>query len=64
MLILCLFSPHQTIQKSKENLTLHHMGKIFILLTYQDKIENLECYIFENVFTFKNFWDGLLAFAQ
>ena len=29
------------------------MGKFFI--SYWDKIENLECYIFENVFTTKNF---------
>ena len=28
MLILCLFSLHLTIQKDKENITLHHTGKV------------------------------------
>ena len=32
-------------------------GKIFYYLTYRDKIENLECYIFE-----KKLWDGLSVF--
>ena len=31
---------------TKLTLGLHHMGKIFITLTNQDKIENLESYIF------------------
>ena len=33
-------------------------------LTYQDKIENLEGYIFDKFFTIKKFWDGLRVFAQ
>ena len=45
-------------------LTLHHMDKIFYYLAYQDKIWNLEGYIFEMFFTIKIFWDGLPVFAQ
>ena len=38
MFIFCQFSLHELVQKSKENLTLHHMGKIFInLLGYNLK---------------------------
>ena len=40
------------------------MGKFFYLLTYQDKIENQEGYIFEKIFTIKNVWDGLPVLVQ
>ena len=36
--------------KKDTKLTLHHMGKIFIILTYWDKIKNQEGYIFEKFF--------------
>ena len=49
MLILCLFALHKTIQKSKENLTLHHKGK-FLLVNLSDTISNLEGYISEKFF--------------
>ena len=38
------------------------MGKF--LLTYHDKIKNLEGYIFKKFFTIKKIWDGLLVFTQ
>ena len=36
MLISSLFSLQQTIQKCKENFTLHHMGKFLLLLLNQE----------------------------
>ena len=39
-------------------------GENFYYLTYQDKILNLEGYIFYKFFTIKDFWDGLPVFAQ
>ena len=36
----------------------------FYYLTYQDKILNLDCYIFEKFFTIEKKWDGLPFFSQ
>ena len=43
-------------------LTLHHIWENFYYLTYEDKIWNLEGYIFEKFFTIKMFWDGRSVF--
>ena len=34
-------------------------GKSFYYLTYRDKIQNFEGYIFQKYVTAKKFWDGL-----
>ena len=36
----------------------------FYYLIYQDKIYNLEGYIFQKLFTIKQIWDGLPVFTQ
>ena len=47
LIFLCFFVLFNAVKKDTK-LTLHHIGKIFII--YQDKIQNLEGYIFKNVF--------------
>ena len=37
---------------------------MFYYLTYQEKIENLEGYIFEKYLTIKSFWSGFPVFTQ
>ena len=46
---LCFFVLFDEV-KTDTKLTLHHMGKIFYYLTYEDKIKNLEGYIFKKFF--------------
>ena len=60
----CFFVLFNAVKTDKK-LTLHHIGFFFYYyLTYQDKILNLEGYIFEKFFTIKMFLDGLPVFAQ
>ena len=53
---------NNTHMQRKFNIT--PCGKIFYYLTYWEKNQNLEGYIFEKFFTISKFWDGLPVFAQ
>ena len=55
---------HSTIQKSTENrlkINITPYGEFFFNI--QDKILNIEDYIFEKYFTTEKLWDGLLQFS-
>ena len=58
---LCFFILFNAVKTHKISFAWY--GENFYL-TYQDKTENLEGYIFEKFFTIKKFWDGLPVFAQ
>ena len=60
---LCLFVLFNAV-KTDAKLTLHQMGQTIYYLTYQDKIKNLEGYIFKKFFTIKKIWDRLPIFTQ
>ena len=45
--------------ENRHKINIAPYGENFYYLTYQDKIQNLEDYIFKQFFTIKKHWDGL-----
>ena len=50
--------------ENSQKITIAPYGENCYYLTYQDKIENLEGYIFEKCLTIKTFWNGPPVFTQ
>ena len=64
MLILDLFSLLFFVVKTDSKLTLHHMGKIFIIKFTKIKLKIWRVTFFFFKFTTEKLWDGLPVFQK
>ena len=59
-----LGNPGLNAVKADTKLTLHHMGKLFIIYLIKIKFKIWRVTFLKSFFTIKTFWDGLPVFMQ